>query len=153
MTNETDRPAIGHAAPDFSAPATLEPAFTLTSRRGRWLVLYFYPKDDTPGCTTEACQIRDSFTDLQKLAQVVGVSADSSDSHQRFAAKYQLPFTLLADPERQIIDAYGTDGIIMAKRSTFLIDPNGRVAKIYAKVTPDGHAAALIADLKALGTE
>ncbi len=123
------------------------------------MVLYFYPKDDTPGCTKEACGFRDRMGDLQALGAVVlGVSADDLASHKRFAEKYGLNFPLLADPERQAILAYGAwgkknlygkeyEGVL---RQTFLIDPEGRIAKVWRKVSPEGHAEEVAEALKAL---
>lgn len=123
------------------------------------MVLYFYPKDDTPGCTKEACGFRDRMGDLQALGAVVlGVSADDVASHKRFAEKYGLNFPLLADPKRQAILAYGAwgkknlygkeyEGVL---RQTFLIDPEGRIAKVWRKVSPEGHAEKVAEALKAL---
>jgi peroxiredoxin Q/BCP len=115
--------------------------------RGKWMLLYFYPKDDTPGCTTEACGLRDHFGKLQHRIAIVGVSADSIASHEKFAKKYRLPFTLIADPSRQIIKAYGADGMIMSKRISFLIRPDGTIAKIYPSVDCAKHAAEISKDL------
>jgi peroxiredoxin Q/BCP len=121
------------------------------SYKGKWVLLYFYPKDDTPGCTKEACGFRDDFTTLRKRIEIVGVSADSVESHQKFAQKYRLPFTIVADPSRTIIKAYGADGIIMAKRTSFLIRPTGEIAKIYLKVDPEKHPEEIDSDLNTLG--
>lgn len=142
--------AIGDKAPLFSAPDQDNKEISLQDFVGKWLVLYFYPKDDTPGCTTEACTIRDNFPALQKLAQVVGVSADSVTSHKQFAQKYHLPFSLLADPEKNIITEYGAKGAIFNKRMTFIIDPKGIIAKIYPEVNPTQHAEEIIRDLQTL---
>ncbi len=119
--------------------------------KGKWVLLYFYPKDDTPGCTKEACGFRDGFATLRKRIEIVGVSADSVESHQKFAQKYRLPFTIVADPSRTIIKAYGADGIIMAKRTSFLIRPTGEIAKIYLKVDPEKHPEEIDSDLNTLG--
>jgi peroxiredoxin Q/BCP len=141
---------IGDNAPDFNAQDQNGDAHKLWDYKGKWLALYFYPKDHTPGCIREACGMRDNYGDIRKLAEIVGVSGDSVKSHSGFAAKYELPFTLLADPEKNILDSYGTNGILLNKRSTFIIDPEGKIAKIYEKVNPDAHAAQIIADLEEL---
>jgi peroxiredoxin Q/BCP len=121
------------------------------------VVLYFYPKDDTSGCTTEACEFRDSWKDVQQSGAVVlGVSPDPVTSHQKFKQKYQLPFPLLADTDHRVADAYGAwgeksmygrkyRGIL---RTTFLIDPEGRIARVFEKVRPEGHAAEVLAALQ-----
>jgi peroxiredoxin Q/BCP len=141
---------VGDRAPDFSAQDQAGKTHTLADYQGKWLVLYFYPKDHTPGCIREACSIRDNYADVKELAAILGVSGDSVKSHGSFADKYNLPFTLLADPEKKMIESYGTDGAIFNKRTTFIIDPQGKIAKIYPKVSPDNHAAELVADLKKL---
>jgi peroxiredoxin Q/BCP len=141
---------VGDQAPDFSAQDQEGEAHKLEDYQGKWLVLYFYPKDHTPGCIREACSIRDNYGDVKKLAEIVGVSGDSVKSHASFSDKYNLPFTLLADPEKELLDSYGANGIILKKRSTFVINPQGKIAKIYDKVNPDMHAAELVADLKEL---
>uniref|UniRef100_A0A7V4ALG9 thioredoxin-dependent peroxiredoxin n=1 Tax=Thermus tengchongensis TaxID=1214928 RepID=A0A7V4ALG9_9DEIN len=149
----------GSLAPDFALPDQDGRLHRLADYRGRWVVLYFYPKDDTPGCTKEACGFRDRMGDLQDLGAVVlGVSADGVESHKRFAEKYGLNFPLLADPERQAILAYGAwgkknlygkeyEGVL---RQTFLIDPEGRIAKVWRKVSPEGHAEEVAEVLRAL---
>lgn len=149
----------GTVAPDFALPDQEGRIHRLSDYRGKWVVLYFYPKDDTPGCTKEACGFRDRMGDLQELGAVVlGVSADDVLSHKRFAEKYGLNFPLLADPERQAILAYGAwgkknlygkvhEGVL---RQTFLIDPEGRIAKVWRKVSPEGHAEEVAEVLKAL---
>jgi thioredoxin-dependent peroxiredoxin len=141
--------AIGSKAPGFSAPDQDGKIHKLSDYKGRWLLLYFYPKDNTPGCTTEACTIRDSYADFQKIgAAVLGVSKDSVKSHTGFAGKYNLPFPILSDGEKTIIKAYGADGLFA--RISYLIDPNGIVAKAYEKVKPAEHAAEAINDLREL---
>ncbi|UZX15238.1 thioredoxin-dependent thiol peroxidase [Thermus sp. PS18] len=149
----------GTAAPDFALPDQEGRIHRLADYRGKWVVLYFYPKDDTPGCTKEACGFRDRMGDLQDLGAVVlGVSADDVQSHKRFAEKYGLNFPLLADPEREVILAYGAwgkknlygkeyEGVL---RQTFLIDPEGRIAKVWRKVSPEGHAEEVAEALRAL---
>ncbi|ETN88624.1 thiol peroxidase [Thermus scotoductus] len=149
----------GTAAPDFALPDQEGRIHRLSDYRGKWVVLYFYPKDDTPGCTKEACGFRDRMGDLQELGAVVlGVSADDVQSHKRFAEKYGLNFPLLADPEREVILAYGAwgkknlygkeyEGVL---RQTFLIDPEGRIAKVWRKVSPEDHAEEVAEALRAL---
>ena len=145
-------------APDFSLSDQNSKTHSLKDYAGKWLVLYFYPKDDTPGCTTEACAFRDGREDLVKLAEVVGVSKDSVASHKKFADKYHLDFTILADPEHKTIEAYGSwqpkkfmgREFLGTSRDTFIISPDGQIAKEYRGVDPKTHAPAIIADLKAL---
>jgi len=129
---------------------------TLADFAGKWLVLYFYPKDDTPGCTVEACSLRDANNELISAgAQVVGISKDTSDSHRKFKAKHQLNFTLLSDPKGTTIEAYGAWGKKMfgkegILRKTFIINPEGEIKKTYGRVTPLGHGEKVIADLQQL---
>jgi peroxiredoxin Q/BCP len=139
----------GTAAPQFSAMNANGETIRLKDLRGRKVVLYFYPKDDTPGCTKEACSFRDAFADFKKRGiQVLGVSPDSEASHKKFTAKYKLPFTLLADPDHSIADAYGVYGekkfmgrtYMGVKRITFLIDEKGKIMKVFEKVKPEEHA-------------
>lgn len=151
-------PKIGQAAPDFNLPDAQSQSHRVTDYAGKWLVLYFYPKDDTPGCTKEACSFRDDLFQLDKLgAKVVGVSVDDSGSHAKFAQKYHLPFPLLADKDGKVADSYGALtnlGIIkIAKRYTFLIDPKGNIAKIYLSVDTSRHSQEIIDDLKQLSTQ
>src|SRR3954469_22973972 len=127
-------PKEGQPAPDFSLPDQSGKIRTLADFRGKWLALYFYVKDDTPGCTEQACKFRDDIHELSDLgAQVVGVSVDDSSSHANFAKKYNLPFPLLADSGGATAARYGSlrENGALAKRNTFLIDPNGRIARIY----------------------
>ena len=147
--------AIGSAAPKFTLPDQESKTHTLAEYRGRWVVLYFYPKDDTPGCTTEACNFRDDLPALRALnVQILGISLDDTKSHALFAEKYRLPFPLLADTEGDVARAYGSLWSIgplrIAKRYTFVIDPEGRVAKIYRNVKPADHSRELQHDLKEL---
>jgi peroxiredoxin Q/BCP len=142
-------PKVGSVAPNFAAKDENGETVRLKDLRGQKVVLYFYPKDDTPGCTKEACSFRDSFADFKKRdIKVLGVSKDSEASHKKFAAKYKLPFTLLADPDHSIADAYGVYGekkfmgrtYLGVKRVTFLIDEKGKVKKVFEKVKPEEHA-------------
>lgn len=148
-------PSTGSAAPELSLPDQSGKIMQLSDMRGQWVVLYFYPKDDTPGCTEEACQFRDDMAALQSLgARIVGISVDDSVSHAAFARKYNLQFPLLADRDGRVADAYGalSDWLLLkvARRYTFLIDPQGRIAKAYLKVDTSRHSAEIIADLKRL---
>jgi thioredoxin-dependent peroxiredoxin len=148
-------PQVGSPAPAFKLLDIHKQEHSLANYAGQWLVLYFYPKDDTPGCTKEACHFRDDLFQLEKLgAKVVGVSVDDSESHANFAKKYNLPFPLLADTDGKVADSYGALtnlGIIkIAKRYTFLINPQGKVAKIYQSVDTSRHSQDIIDDLKAL---
>lgn len=146
---------IGSPAPDFKLPDAQGQVRQLADWHGQWLVLYFYPKDDTPGCTREACYFRD---DIQKLAvlgaQVVGVSVDTVSSHAEFAKKHHLPFPLLADTTGQVAAAYGAlfDLVVFkaARRMTFIIDPQGKIAQVYSQVDPEGHSQMIADDLKRL---
>lgn len=147
----------GDKAPDFAVPDGEGNTVRLKDLRGKKVVLYFYPKDDTPGCTKEACAFRDSFSKFRKRGiEVLGVSLDSEKSHQKFAQKYDLPFRLLADTERKVSDAYGTYGekkfmgrkYMGNHRMTFLIDENGKIKKVYEKVKPDEHAEEVLAAFK-----
>lgn len=163
-----EMPKIGTQAPDLTLPDQDGETHTLSSYRGKWVLLYFYPKDDTPGCTIEACVIRDQFKDFNAIGAVVlGVSTDSVASHKKFASAQELPFTLLADAHKEVVGLYGVfgenkfmrrggapDGVLKTYRSTmrtsFLIDPAGKIAKVYEKVQPETHAAEVIADLRML---
>lgn len=144
---------VGQPAPDFSLPDQNDKTHKLADYRGKWLVLYFYVKDDTPGCTEQACKFRDDIQQLTDLgAQVLGVSVDDSASHANFARKYNLPFPLLADSKGGTAARYDSlrgDGG-MAKRNTFLIDPQGRIAKIYLSASTSRNSAEVIEDLKRL---
>jgi peroxiredoxin Q/BCP len=149
----------GTAAPDFELTADGGDQVKLSDYRGKTVVLFFYPKDDTPGCTTQACGVRDAFGEfLKRGAVVLGVSPDDADSHVRFKEKFQLPFTLLADPDHSVAEKYGAwgekknygktyFGII---RSTFVIGPDGTVAKAFPRVDPKTHADKVLAALDAL---
>jgi peroxiredoxin Q/BCP len=139
----------GSTAPAFQVKNTDGETVRLKDLRGRKVVLYFYPKDDTPGCTKEACSFRDAFSDFKKRGiEVLGISTDSEASHKKFTAKFKLPFTLLADTDHAIADAYGVYGekkfmgrtYMGVKRMTFLIDEKGKVKKVFEKVKPEEHA-------------
>ena len=148
-------PEVGKPAPDFNLPDQNGKYHTLREYRGKWLVLYFYPKDDTPGCTQEACAFRDDLNQISELgAQVAGVSVDDTDSHAEFAKKYHLPFPLLADKTAATADSYGALLnlwlIKFARRYTFLIDPQGNVSKVYLSVETSRHSKQIIDDLKKL---
>ena len=147
---------IGDKAPKFRAIAVggeygAGREVALADFRGAPVVLYFYPKDDTPGCTAQACGLRDAWTDLPSRAKIFGVSVDSPLSHEKFIEKYRLPFPLLSDPEKEIVNAYGVwvektmygKKYMGAERSTFLIDGAGKIAVIFRKVKPEEHAALL----------
>lgn len=146
-------PAVGSTAPAFSLRDQNGTLRSLSDWRGKWLVLYFYPKDDTPGCTEEACSFRDDWLQLSGLdAQVVGISIDVTASHKAFAEKYHLPFPLLADDKGEVAAKYGavSNWLVMklAKRYTFLIDPSGKIVKTYLSVDTSRHSAEIVADLK-----
>ena len=148
----------GSPAPAFSLPSDEGTTVALKDLKGRKVVLYFYPKDDTSGCTIEACEFRDSWAAVRRAGAVVlGVSPDGIASHQKFKRKYELPFTLLADEDHAVAEAYGVwgeksmygrkyHGIL---RTTFILDERGRVARVFNKVRPEGHAAEVLAALKA----
>jgi len=145
----------GDDAPHFSLPDNQGRQVNLNDFKGKWVVLYFYPKDDTPGCTTEACHFRDDFKLLENLgAQVVGMSIDDSFSHKKFAEKYNLPFPLLSDASGEVASLYGALNnflvIKLAKRYTYLINPQGKIAKIYLSVDTSKHSQEIIEDLKKL---
>jgi len=136
----------GDQAIDFLAIDQNNQEHKLTDYRGNWVLLYFYPKDNTPGCTKEACAIRDVFSEFKKANVIVlGVSKDSVNSHQKFAQKYQLPFTLLVDKDKEISKKYQAEGLF--KRISYLINPQGNIAKIYPKVKPEEHAQEVLSDL------
>lgn len=146
--------AEGISAPDFTLPTDAGDTLTLSSLRGRWVVLFAYPKDDTSGCTVEACEFRDALPrfDASK-AVILGISPDSVKSHVKFKAKYELPYTLLADEDKTVLQAYDVwkeksmygKKYMGVERTTFLIDPAGQIAKIFTKVKPAGHAAEVMA--------
>ena len=142
--------AEGQPAPDFELQSDSGETVKLSDLRGKPVVLYFYPKDDTPGCTRQACGIRDAWGEFQRAgAEVYGISADTTASHERFKSKYSLPFTLLADPEHKLAEPYGVgqEGKRSYERSTFVIDADGNVSKIMRRVKPDRHADDVLAAL------
>jgi peroxiredoxin Q/BCP len=143
---------VGDPAPDFSATAVggkyaSGQQVSLAQLRGKRVVLYFYPKDDTPGCTVQACAVRDSWSDLEARGELFGVSVDSEKSHEKFISKYQLPFPLLSDTDHKVVEAYGVwveksmygKKYMGAERSTFVIDAEGRLSAIFRKVKPEEH--------------
>lgn len=154
--DEAAPPAVGAPAPAFRLQDQSGAWHASSEYRGKWLVLYFYPKDDTPGCTTQACEFRDNLFAFNKLgAVIVGISVDDVSSHKQFAEENSLPFTLLADSTKETAKSYGVLrsalGIMeIAARETFIIDPQGRIAKHYVSVDPKGHSQAVLTDLKAL---
>jgi peroxiredoxin Q/BCP len=148
--------AVGEEAPDFNLETDEETRVSLKDYRGKKVVLYFYPKDGTPGCTTEALEFKDVAKEFAKEGTVIlGISKDSVKSHQKFKEKHQLPFTLLSDPEAKVINAYGVwkEKVLYGRkfmgteRTTFLIDEKGIIRKIYTKVKPKGHAQVCLIDL------
>jgi len=150
---------VGDQAPAFELQDQDGATHSLKDYQGRWLVLYFYPKDDTPGCTKEACGFRDASDGLAALdAAVIGVSADDAAAHRKFAQKYELNFPLLVDPEKSVLEGYGawTEKQMYGKRYmgvariTYLIDPDGRIAQVWPKVKAEGHADEVRAALEAL---
>ncbi len=148
---------INKKAPDFKLKDQEGKYHKLSTYKGKWVLVYFYPKDDTPGCTKEACLIRDNFPNFQKLGIVVlGISVDSVESHKKFAQKYNLPFTLLSDDKKEVVKKYNVWGKkkFMGReyegtlRTSFLINPQGKIVKIYENVKPEIHAEEVLTDLK-----
>ena len=145
----------GQTAPNFNLQDQNGNWHTLDNYKGQWVVLFFFPKDQTPGCTTEACNFRDNIFEFQKLnAQILGVSLDDIESHQAFSEKYSLPYPILADINKECATEYGVLGKFMmmtiAKRQSYLINPEGKIVKHYKKVDPDTHTKEVIIDLKQL---
>ena len=154
-SHAADLPKPGQRAPAFNLPDQNGKIHRLEDYSGKWVVLYFYPKNDTPGCTKEACSFRDDLFQLEKLgAKVIGASVDDTNSHARFAKKYHLPFPLLVDQDGKLAERYGALtnlGVIkLAKRYTFLVDPQGNIAKTYLSVDTSRHSQEIIDDLKQL---
>lgn len=150
---------INKLAPDFTLPDQDGKKHKLSDYKGEWILLYFYPKDDTPGCTTEACTLRDNLPKFGKLkAKVFGISVDSVASHKKFADKYKLPFTLLADEDKKVVEKYGVwqeksmygRKYMGTVRNSYLINPEGKIVKIYEKVKPADHAQQVLDDIKEL---
>jgi len=138
-------------APEFTLPDQEGKNHSLAFHHGQFVLLYFYPKDDTAGCTKEACVIRDMYKDFESNnVKLFGVSSDSIESHKKFAEKYDLPFTLLSDTNKNVIKAYEAKGLIMTKRISYLINPDGLIEKIYPNVDPAHHGAEILKDIYAL---
>jgi peroxiredoxin Q/BCP len=151
-------PAVGEAAPAFKLQDQAGKWHSLEDYRGKWVALYFYPKDDTPGCTTQACSFRDNvFAFNKEGAVILGVSVDDVASHKAFAEKHGLPFTILADADKAVTRRYGVlknyGPMQAARRDTFIIDPQGKIAKHYESVKPDGHSALVLEDIKSLKSQ
>ncbi|MGB8028285.1 MAG: peroxiredoxin [Terracidiphilus sp.] len=150
--DDSAMPAVGQVAPTFTLPSQTGEPISLDSYRGKWVVLYFYPKDMTTGCTIEAHKFQDALPQFEaKNAVILGVSVDTVDSHKQFCTKDALTFHLLADPDHKVVSAYGSlggfAGITMANRNTFLIDPQGKIAKVWVKVNPNTAASDVLAAL------
>jgi peroxiredoxin Q/BCP len=153
---EGSAPALGAPAPDFKLQDQNGKWHELKDYRGKWVALYFYPKDQTPGCTTQACEFRDNiFAFRDAGAQILGISVDDVESHKAFSEKHGLPFPILADSKKETAKQYGVlktflGTMELAKRDTFLIDPQGKIVKHYADVDPKGHSQIVLNDIKAL---
>ena len=148
--DDTPMPAEGQKAPEFTLPSQDGSPISLDQYRGKWVVLYFYPKDMTPGCTIEAHKFQDALAQFEaKNAVILGVSVDSPDSHKQFCAKDGLTFHLLADTDLKVVSEYGSlggfNGLVIANRNTFLIDPKGNIAKVWVKVNPNNAASDVLA--------
>jgi peroxiredoxin Q/BCP len=149
-------PAVGQSAPAFKLQDQDGKWHSLADYQGKWVAIYFYPKDDTPGCTTQACSFRDNIFAFNKEGAVIlGISVDDVASHKKFAEKHGLPFAVLADADKAVSKRYGVlktyMGVMeMARRDTFIVDPQGRIAKHYESVDPDGHSKLVLDDIKAL---
>lgn len=150
---------LGSAAPQFSLLGDDGKQYSLSSYKGKWVILYFYPKDDTPGCTIEACSLKDNWHSFDQFDVVVfGASADSVASHKKFKEKYDLPFTLLSDPDKKTMTEYQVwleksmfgKKYMGIQRATYIIDPQGKIAQVYPKVTPTSHTSKLLKDLEQL---
>ena len=154
-SNAMNKIEVGLAAPDFTLNDQKNKLQTLSKMRGKWLVLYFYPKDETPGCVAEACSFRDNIVAIKAKNTVVwGVSVDNQESHADFSENHQLPFTLLADPDGVVAKKYDALRNLLvfkiAKRHSFIIDSEGRIAKVYRNVNPKTHVAEILKDLQTL---
>lgn len=153
--NKAESISVGQSAPAFNLLDQSGISHSLESYKGKWLVMYFYPKDDTPGCTKEACAFRDEYQVISEAnTQLIGISVDTKESHAKFADKFNLPFPLLVDPNGEVAKHYQSltslGPIKFAKRHSFIIDPQGRLQKIYRKVDPSKHSQEIINDLKSL---
>jgi thioredoxin-dependent peroxiredoxin len=151
----SDAPDVGAQAPAFKLQDQTGKWHSLSDYKGKWVVLYFYPKDNTPGCTTQACEFRDNIFAYREIGAVIlGVSVDDVASHKAFSEQHSLPFPILADSEKSTATAYGTlttyKDMVLSQRDTFIIDPEGRIAKHYVKVDPKGHSEIVLADIKRL---
>lgn len=149
--------SIGDSAPDFTLKDQNENEHSLSDERGKWVLIYFYPRDNTPGCTKQACTLGEAFPDFKKLnCTIFGVSTDSEKSHKKFEEKFDLPFTLLADTEKTMVKDYGVWApkkfmgreFLGTLRTSFLINPEGKIVKIYEKVKPELHAEEVLTDIK-----
>jgi peroxiredoxin Q/BCP len=147
-----EMPQVGQQAPDFTLPSQESPAVSLKQFHGKWVVLYFYPKDMTQGCTIEAHNFQQDLPKYdQDNAVIVGVSVDSTDSHKQFCAKESLTFKLLADTDKKVVDEYGSlNARGMASRNTFLIDPSGKIVKVWTSVSPSKHSEEVLAALASM---
>ena len=153
--DDASMPAAGQKAPTFTLPSQEGKPISLDSYHGKWVVLYFYPKDMTPGCTVEAHNFQRDLSKYEaQNAVILGVSVDTVDSHKGFCTKESLNFKLLADPDHRVVDKYGSvmqfGGMTLAARNTFLIDPAGVIRKVYLKVGPEGHSSEVLGDLQQL---
>jgi peroxiredoxin Q/BCP len=151
-------PKVGQKAPGFDLLTDGDQRLKLTDLKGQWVALYFYPKDDTPGCTKEACGLRDDYAAFEQAGvRILGVSPDSPASHRKFKEKYNLPFTLLSDDGHKLCDRYGVWGAkkfvgkeyMGVLRTTFLIDPEGKIARVFENVKPEGHSQEILSALQA----
>jgi len=153
VAKAAEGPALGAQAPDFKLQDQKGAWHQLTDYRGKWVALYFYPKDNTPGCTTQACELRDNiFAFRDAGAQILGISVDDVESHKGFSEKHGLPFPILADSTKETTKKYGVlktylGTMELAKRDTFLIDPQGKIVKHYPDVDPKGHSQMVLADI------
>ena len=145
---EKDMLTIGSKAPDFELPDQDATTHKLSHYLGQKVLIYFYPKDNTPGCTVEACSLRDNFNQLKEKNLVIfGISADSVESHKKFSQEHGLPFTLLADPEKKVVELYKANGKLFVSRISYLIDEEGKILKVYPNVNPVSHASEIMSDL------
>jgi peroxiredoxin Q/BCP len=152
-------PVVGDPAPAFRLQDQNGKWHALEDYRGRWVVVYFYPKDNTPGCTTQACELRDNIFAFRDIGAVIlGISVDDVESHKAFAAEHGLPFPILADADKKVSTSYGVltrflGMMELARRDTFIVDPQGRIARHYMKVDPKGHSEMVLAELRRLGAK